>query len=307
MKTSTKGTLYTLIAGIAWGISGVSGQYLIENGMPVDLITMLRLLVSGVVLTAIAVVRQPQQLKDMLGERKSLGLLAVFALTGLALNQLAYLTAIQHSNAGTATVLQYLCPIIVLAYTCLRQAQWPTRIELISMFLAIFGTFLMATHGQIRELAITPLGLFWGIFSAVTYAIYIILPLPLIKRFGSLVVMGVGMLMGGIVLSLYYQIWTYSIDWTSGTILGLFGIVGIGTIFAYTVFLEGVSMVGSVKGSLLASIEPVASVIFAVLLINEVFHVIDLLGMVLILGAVLLISLRDLLALNKQKQNNNPV
>lgn len=80
-----------------------------------------------------------------------------------------------------------------------------------------------------------------------------------------------------------------------GILLGLLGIVGVGTIFAYTAFLKGVSMVGPVNGSLLASIEPIASVFFAVWLVNEVFYPIDFLGMVLILFAVLLISIKDIL------------
>ena len=32
MSKTMKGTLMTLIAGIAWGLSGVSGQYLMVHG-----------------------------------------------------------------------------------------------------------------------------------------------------------------------------------------------------------------------------------------------------------------------------------
>lgn len=47
MAEKRLGTLITLIAGIAWGLSGVSGQYLMSRGVSVDMITSLRLLVSG--------------------------------------------------------------------------------------------------------------------------------------------------------------------------------------------------------------------------------------------------------------------
>ena len=43
------------------------------------------------------------------------------------------------------------------------------------MILAIGGTFLIATHGQMDQLSMTAAGLFWGLFSALTYALYIIL------------------------------------------------------------------------------------------------------------------------------------
>ena len=85
----------------------------------------------------------------------------------------------------------------------------------------------------------------------------------------------------------------------TGTTFGLLGIVGVGTIFAYTAFLKGVSLVGPVNGSLLASIEPIASVFFAVWLVNEQFYTIDFVGMLLILLAVLLISMKDLMISRK--------
>ena len=53
------------------------------------------------------------------------------------------------------------------------------------MILAIGGTFLIATHGQMDQLSMTPAGLFWGLFSALTYALYIILPIKLIQNGGA--------------------------------------------------------------------------------------------------------------------------
>ena len=61
-------------------------------------------------------------------------------------------------------------------------------------------------------------------------------------------------------------------------------------------------MVGAVKGSLLASVEPVASVILTVLIMGDYFFAIDVLGMILIVLAVILISLKDLVALKKQEK-----
>ncbi|HFH9837554.1 TPA: DMT family transporter [Streptococcus suis] len=294
MSEKAKGTLITLIAGIAWGLSGVSGQYLMDRGVSVDVLTSVRLLVSGVFLVGLAYLTAKKQLVTVLKSTKALLGIFVFAMFGLVLNQMAYLQAIYHTNAGTATVLQYLCPVLVLAYTCLKNREKPSGIELISIVLAIVGTFLIATHGKIDELAVTPIGLFWGIFSAFTYALYIILPGRLIRQYGSIVVIGLGMLMGGFVVTFGLQTWQYNLSFDGGIFLGLSGIVGVGTIFAYTAFLKGVSMVGPVNGSLLASIEPIASVFFAVLLVNERFFLIDIAGMILILVAVLLISLKDL-------------
>ncbi|HEM2548640.1 TPA: EamA family transporter [Streptococcus suis] len=299
MAEKRLGTLITLVAGIAWGLSGVSGQYLIGRGMSVQLITSMRLMVSGLVLLGLCAVTARRNLLALLKNGRAVLAVCFFALFGLALNQLAYLQAIAYTNAATATVLQYLCPILVLAYSCLKDRQRPTGVEVISIVLAIVGTFFIATHGQLTELAITPLGLAWGLFSALTYALYIILPAQVIDQYGSLSVIGLGMLMGGLMVTFGLQTWQEPLQLDSGSMFGLVGIVGIGTIFAYTVFLKGVTMVGPVNASLLASIEPVASIIFAVWLVNEVFTSMDLVGMVCILLAVFLISLKDFLITEK--------
>jgi membrane protein len=77
-------------------------------------------------------------------------------------------------------------------------------------------------------------------------------------------------------------------------------LIVLGTIFAYTVFLKGTSMVGAVKGSLLASIEPISAVFFAYMIMNDQFYAIDFIGMGMILLAVLLISMKDFI-IQKEK------
>ena len=296
------GRTIVLTAAIALVFSGVSSKYLMAHGVNVNLLTSLRLLLSGILLTASVFFRQRDKLVQAIKDRKTLVSIALFALFGLVLNQYAYLSAIQYTNAGTATVLQYVTPVIILAFVCAKYRRFPTAAELVAIILAIVGTFTIATHGQIRELAITPLGLFWGLFSAETYALYILLPAKAIEKWGSLIVIGLGLLIGGLIFPIAIQAWKYKLSLNGGNLLALFGLVFIGTVFAYTVFLKGTTMVGAVKGSLLASVEPVASVILTVLIMGDRFFAIDVVGMFLIVLAVIIISLKNLVALKKQEK-----
>ena len=50
MSNSLKGTLLTVVAGIAWGLSGTSGQYLMAHGISALVLTNLRLLIAGGIL-----------------------------------------------------------------------------------------------------------------------------------------------------------------------------------------------------------------------------------------------------------------
>lgn len=224
-----------------------------------------------------------------------------FSIYGLLLNQFSYLQAIHYTNAGTATVLQYMAPVLVLTVVCFRDRSLPTMGELTAILLAILGTFIIVTHGQLGNLALTPAGLFWGLFSAVTYTLYMLLPIKLIHKWGSLLVIGLGMVMGGLVFGLVSRSWQYNSHFQANNLLAYVGLIIVGSVFAYTAFLKGVSLIGAVKGSLLASIEPVAAVFFSVTLMKEIFYPIDFLGMLLIILAVLIISIRDLLVTNKEK------
>lgn len=302
MSKALKGTLFTVIAGITWGLSGTSGQYLMAHGISALVLTNIRLIIAGLLLVLLSYIKSKEQFLDFLKDKSSLFSLLLFSLFGLFLNQLAYLSAIQETNAGTATVLQYVCPVGILAYTCIKDKVAPTIAEILSMFLAIGGTFLIATHGQMDQLSMTPAGLFWGLFSALTYALYIILPIKLIQKWGSILVIGVGMTISGFVAVPFTGIIGTSLPMSFDIFLAFTGIILIGTVFAYTAFLKGASMVGPVKSSLLASIEPISAVFFAFMIMGDIFYPIDFVGMAMILLAVTIISLKDLM-LEKKKQS----
>lgn len=302
MIKKEKGTMMTLAAGLAWGISGISGQYLMSHGVHVNLLTSLRLLITGIFLLSLARSKQKEHLVAAWKQPKFLKQVLLFSIFGLVLNQYAFLRAIHLTNAGTATVLQYMAPILILSIVCILNRQRPTSFEIIAIAMAILGTYMIATHGKLGSLAITPKGLMWGLGSAITYSIYILLPVKLIHEWGSTIVIGSGMFIGGILFSLVTKAWQYPLQINVMSILAYIGIIGIGTIFAYTFFLKGVSIVGAVKGSLLASVEPVSSVFLTVLVLGEIFYPIDLLGMLFIFLAVTLISYKDLIALKKMKR-----
>ena len=301
MSKALKGTFFTVIAGIAWGLSGTSGQYLMVHGISALVLTNIRLIVAGLLLVLLSYIKSKEQFLAFLKDKSSLFSLLLFSLFGLFLNQLAYLSAIQETNAGTATVLQYVCPVGILAYTCIKDKVAPTIAEILSMILAIGGTFLIATHGQMDQLSMTPAGLFWGLFSALTYALYIILPIKLIQKWGSILVIGVGMTISGLVAVPFTGIIGASLPMSFDIFLAFAGIILIGTVFAYTAFLKGTSMVGPVKSSLLASIEPISAVFFAFMIMGDIFYPIDFIGMAMILLSVTIISLKDLMLEKKHK------
>ena len=294
MNKIVKGRVYTLIGAVSWGLSGACGQYLMNDSSvsPIYL-TALRMMIAGLFLTLFACWKQPKQFREVVKSSKIMGRMLFFGIFGLMLCQLTYLFAIHSSNAGTVTVLQYTCPILIVIYVSLKEKTVPTVMEFVAIFCALVGTFIIATHGNPFNLSISSTGLFWGIISAFTYALYTLLPGKLIQQWGSLIVTGLGLLSGGILFYIGSASWQYSVQWQPYTLFAFFGIIGVGTILAYTLYLEGVALIGPVQGSLLASAEPISSVFFSIVLLGEVFQMIDMVGIIFILIAVYIITMKE--------------
>ncbi len=216
--------------------------------------------------------------------------LLLFAVLGLMFSQYTYMTAISYSNSGTTTALQCTGQVLVLIYSCILVRRWPTRLESVGVVLAVGGTFLLATHGKLGNLAISPLALAWGMASALSLALYTLLPVRLIKKYGSTVVTGWGMLIGGVVLSAATRMWAQPVHLTPSVLLTLAVVVLLGTAGAYSLYLEGVACLGAVKASMIACSEPVAAMMISAVWLHTRFTLCDVLGVAAILSMVLLIA-----------------
>lgn len=285
------GILITLSGGICWGISGCFGQFLfVEKNITAEWLVAIRLIFAGALLIMMGFAIQKGKMLEVFKNKADTKQLLIFSLLGMLMCQYTYFAAIQHSNAGTATVLQFLNPLIILAVVCVKGRRLPSRVELWAIMAALLGTFLLSTRGDIYNMSLTGTALFFGLSSALGAALYSLLSGGLMRKYGVYVVVGYGMLFAGVIMVPFVRPWNYLILWDTGTILGVIGVVVIGTAVAFSLFLKGVSLVGPFMGSLLGSIEPVTAIVVSVLFLGSVFHPVELVGFILILGTVLGLS-----------------
>ena len=156
--------------------------------------------------------------------------------------------------------------------------------------LSLTGTFLIGTHGNIHGLQLTPQGLTWGLLAAVSAVIYTTLPGTLVNRYDIYQVLGFGMFIGGLFMCLLVRPWNYTVVWDGGTWAAMFGVIVVGTAVAFGLYLQGVSIIGPLKGSLYSGVEPVSSIIISVFWLNTTFTLPDFLGFGLIMVTVLILA-----------------
>lgn len=284
----------TLTGGICWGISGTCGQYLCNvQGMDTRVLTDFRLLGAGLLLLLFAGLKDRTTCQQLIRTPKAMLHCLVFGICGLLFTQFSYITSITKTNSGTATVLQYMSAILVLIFVCVRHRKLPNRMEGISIVLCVLGTFLVATHGSLSTLCISPEGLSWGLISAFAAAMYILIPQNLMKEWGSILPIGFGMLSGGIVWFFAMRIWRIPVTWNPMVILMLIVIVFVGTALAFTLFLAGTSIVGPARGNMLGCVEPLVATLTTAIFMRTTFTLMDILGFACIMATVFLLAKKE--------------
>lgn len=292
-STMKKGIVFTLLGATCWGLSGVLGEYLL-NVSKIDPVWIIanRLFFSGIAMVAILLFKDKKNLVRVFSNKIDILKLLNFSFFGLLICQGTFFLTIKYTNAGMATVIQYIGPVIIMLYYCIIGRRWPLPREVIAIVVSLFGTVLIATHFDFSKLNISTLGLFWGLLSAFGLASYNIFSISLTTKYGVMPIMAWGLLIAGVVV--YFATGSNYIPDNFKLIdfICMSGVVIIGTILSFSLYLEGVRLIGAVTGSIIGCFEPIAAIIFSFLLLGTTFGTIDLIGAAFILSAVIVLSKR---------------
>lgn len=293
-RKSYKGMIYAVIGGIFWGLAGVFGKYLFEhNGINARWLVSVRLLAAGILLLLMVTIKDGKKVFAIWKDKKNIPTVVLFAIVGMGLCQLSYYSAVELSNAGTATVIQYTGPVMIMLYFCLKFKQKPDSVQILALVMAMTGVFLLATKGDVTSLSISTEALIWGIISAVALAAYNLIPVKLMDIYGTLSVMGWGMLLAGILLSIYVKPWHLMGTWDIQGIGAIAVVVIVGTILSFSFYMEGVRLAGAQTASLLAAVEPVTATIATVVMMGISFTVPEVLGIIIIIVAASILSIKE--------------
>ena len=286
------GIILTLLGATLWGVSGTSVQFVGNfRNMNLEWLLTMRLITAGLLTVLYGWIRQGNAVLNVFCNwRDTLGLV-IFGVFGMALCQYTYFRSIVIAGAGIATVLQYLAPSMIIIYLLVRYGKRPSTGEIISVILALVGTIcLMGNNGFSFESFRSDV-LFWGLLSAVGVAVYSVSPVRLLATYGTIPIVGFGMLLSGLVAAaLFQQPHSYA-TWDVWTVVGCFNVVFLGTIVSFNAYLEGVKRVGAVSGSILSSIEPISAAFFGWALLGNQFNWVGILGMAMIIATVIIIAL----------------
>lgn len=293
--------LFVAIGASFWGIIGYFVKELATIGYTPLQIVFLRAISAFIFFLIWIIAYRPMLLKIKLKDSWyffGTGVLSV------SFFNWCYFTTIQHSSLAIAAILLYTAPVFVLMISLFVFKEQLTWQKLTALFITFLGCMFVSGifSGNFSELSWT--GLMTGLGAGLGYSLYSIFGKLASKKYETLTISFYTFLFAMIVLfplSGIYSSETANFDgeammYTAG--LGLFP-----TVLAYWFYTQGLKHVEASKASIVSTVEPVVATVMGFLLYKESVSIVQITGILLVLGAVLLIQERKTKTVMKDSLN----
>ena len=293
-KNIFKGTIYSLLSGLIWGICGILGEYFFSHyQVSSGWITSMRLLVAGSFVIVLSSIKLRSQLFEIWRNRNNYLPFLAYAILGIFSVQFFFYLCVEYSNATTATILQFISPVFILLYNRIIYKKKASKKAIFYVLTAMLGVFLMATKGDLSKLSITPLALLTGLLSALGVMFNVILPQRFAKKYGFVPTVGWGMIIAGFFSNFLYPVYEISFQVDAISILICLTIAFLGTAFAFFLSMKAVSLVSPLVVSVVSASEPLSSAILSVLFLGMVLDGFLILAMILIIVPMIFLSIEE--------------
>ncbi len=292
-KMKLRGMLLASLASSLWAISGISGEILFKKyNFSSDWLVSIRTLISGILLFVIVIfIEKKSVLKPLKNKKDFIGII-LFGTAGMYLVQYTYFKTIELSNVSFSTILQFTAPFFIFIYESIKNKKIPAFSTLILLFMTILGVVFIATKGKISSLSVSPEALLFGLISAIMIAFYSIYPKKLLKKYGSITVVGWGMIVGSVISNIVHPIWKIQGNVNTESIIQVTVVVILGTSVAYLIYIASLNYISSSLAGILTAFEPVLAAILSVIIFRLKFSFVELIGFILVLVSIFILEKR---------------
>jgi drug/metabolite transporter (DMT)-like permease len=287
----SSGTALCLASGAAFGSMAVFGKLSYGEGATVGTLLAVRFALAAVLFWAIVVARGARRELLGLGPR-SLAVGVGLGACGYALQSGCYFAALQRIDASLLSLLLYTFPAMVAAAAIALGRERLDARRLTALALALGGLVLVVAGAGTGSL--DPLGAALALAAAIVYTAYILVTDRIVGRVRPVVLCAlvstgaaVSLTAGSAALGQLRPAEVTAAGWGWLTCLTVVCTVG-----AILLFFAGLERVGPTTASILATVEPVVTVVLAFVVFGERLGAVQLVGGALVLSAVVVLNLR---------------
>jgi len=294
-RAVASGLTLALLSAATFASSGVGAKALIEAGWTPGGAVFARLAGGAAVLLVVSAV--------VYGGRWPLGpgslrVLIIYGTVAMAGTQFAFFNAVRTLDVGVALLIEFLAPVLLLAWNALRSRTLPARPTLLGAGCALIGLVLVIDPRGAGP--IDAVGVAWASAAAVGLSAFFVLSARDSSGLPALVMAAGGTFIGAVVIGSAGLLGLISVRMTTGRAL-LAGsevawwvptlwIVLVATVAAYLTGIGAITRLGSRVASFVGLIEVLAVVLIAWLVLSELPGPSQLVGGILILGGIVLVQ-----------------
>jgi drug/metabolite transporter (DMT)-like permease len=207
------------------------------------------------------------------------------------MHQLLWVSSVNLNGAAVATVLVYINPTIVAIFSVRFLGETLDRNKIVALILTLVGMLLVAQLYIPANLQLNALGILVGLGTGVTWATYAIIGQFISRRYSPWASLLYAFLFGALFL-LPLQLYAGNVlalgtQWAGWALLLLLSLGP--TLVGFGLYTVGLSQIPASVVTLIATLEPVFSIILAYFLFGEVLALPQLAGAAMILFAVILL------------------
>lgn len=291
--------VYILLGAALWGIIGLFVDGLRQYGYTVIEIVALRVLVASVIMLLYILYHDQKLLKVKWRDTKYFIGTGVFSIVFF---NWSYFTAINEMSLSIAVILLYTSPAFVIILARIFFKEPITSTKAIALVMTIVGCAFVVNVFSLGNTQINVYGMIVGLGSGFGYALYSIFGKYALRKYHTMTVTLYTFLFAGAAL-LPFMPWTRIMSGPEvGEWLYIIGLGLVPTVLAYLFYTHGLVHVESGKAAVAATVEPVVATIIGVALFGERLSVIQIIGIVFVLLAVLVVQDRKRLKMGKNKE-----
>jgi drug/metabolite transporter (DMT)-like permease len=287
----SSGTVLCLGSGTAFGAMAIFGKLAYGDGATVGTLLAVRFVLAAALFWTLVLAGGAVQEVRALG-RRDIGAGLALGACGYAIQAGCYFAALERIDASLLSLLLYTFPAMVAAAAVALGRERIDGRRLTALALASGGLVLVVAGAGAG--ALDPLGAALGLAAAVVYSTYILVSDGVVGRVRPRVLSA--LVCTGAAASLTVGSALFG-EFRPGevTVAGwgwLACLAVVSTVASISLFFAGLRRVGPTTASILATVEPLVTVLLAFLVFGETLDLVQLGGGALVLGAVLALHAR---------------
>lgn len=301
-RRSVRGYAYIGTAAFLWGISATLGRGAFTGRWfaggralrPIDPLVLSQCRTGFAFLVFLPIFLAKRGWRGVRLPARDFGRMLLLGIFGVAASNYAYYLAIQRTNVATAIIVQYTAPVWVLIYMVARRLQRATLPRVAAVALALTGTALVTGLFGSGGLRLDAIGIAAALCAAFSFAFYNIGGHSMLARYDHWMVL----LYTTLTASLFWIVidppWKIVAAHYSGEQwLFLFGFSMISVLAAFAFYFAGLRHLEPTRAIIASCLEPVFSIVLAAIALGEVLRGLQGLGIVLVLGAIVVVQIPD--------------